>query len=368
MRSIAVFVALLACLGCSAPDNLDSTPGIAGQTSGIAGTYVGWMFMDGRFTPTDGSLGVSQKLILRPNNSYTFQMESTAMMQASVKAQGTYSRTGDDLRLTGTMTSFMDDGYKKGSRSGPHQMSLRIENDMLAMRDGKNDPFYFRKVGTGPPPIPPELQLEESDSAALALLRKVEKTYASLLSYMDAGTVKSGGGGFVAKDAKFRTLFQRPSKFRFEASQFDGGKEFDRVEITWNGGAKCWWYTTEFGETADRPLANAMSIAAVNFGPEIDLVPPLLLPDAFRGATLAEQYPEVTLLKDEMIDGRECSVLGLKSKGTDVTKLWIDKKNHMILRLYEELREVIVTFKPSTNAQLKPAMFLLGKRSKLELK
>ena len=350
---LSVLVLLTMCWGCSAQKKGDP----------LAGTYVGWMFIDGQAHAADGSQGMSQKLTLEPGGAYTLQTETSVMMVASIRAEGTYTHVRDAVSLNGHQTATVDDGYTKGTDSGPHQMTLKVKDSMLVMTDGKGDPFYFRKEGTGPPPLPSQLQLKQSDAAAIALIEKVEKAYASLKSFRATGSVKSNGGGFVAKDARFKVLYQSPSKFRFEASIFDGGTESDRAEITWDGGAKCWWYSKEFGETTDRTVGNALSIAAVTFGPEADILPSLLLPRELGQGGLSALYPEATLLPDEEIDGKVCAVLQLRTTGADATKLWIDESSGMILRLYEELRAVTVTFVPHPNVAIDSSEFFLGQRS-----
>lgn len=311
----SILVLLVVCLGCSGAKKGDP----------LAGTYVGWMFIDGQPHAADGSLGMTQKLILKPDGAYHFQTESTMMVVMSVNAERTYRRNGDQVSLNGKETVVAHDGGKKETETGPHQMTLTVENDMLMIKDGKDDPFYFRKEGDGPPPLPPQLQLKPSDAGAIALIEKVEKAHAALKSFRVTGRVQSQGGGFVAKDARFKLLFQSPSKFRFEASKFEGGVEHDRTEITWDGGPKCWWYTKEFGENNDRPVDNALSIVAVNFGPEADILPSLLLPQEFDYGSLSTQYPEATMLPDEEVGGKMCAVLQLRSRGADATKLWVEK-------------------------------------------
>ena len=352
----SVFVVLAICWGCSVQKKVDP----------LVGTYVGWMFIDGQAHAADGSQGMSEKLNLKPDGSYTFQIESSVMMTMSAKAEGAYTRAGDDVTLTGTLTSTMDDGYRKGTDTGPHKVKLTFESGMLMMKDGKGDPYYFRKEGTGPPALPSQLQLKQSDAAAVALIEKVEKVYASLKSFRATGSLQSHGGGFVAENARFKVLYQSPSKFRFEASILDGGMERDRAEITWDGSSKCWWYSKEFGETTDRPLGNALSIAAVNFGPEADILPSLLLPKELGHGGLSASYPEAILLPDEKIGGKECVVLQLRSKGADATKLWVDESSGMILRLHEELRAVTITFDPHPNVAIAFKEFMLGKRSRTE--
>ena len=352
MAKLGILMLAFICTACSA--RKDSDP--------LVGTYVGWMFINGR--AVGNSPGMSQELTLESGGKYVLQIESTVMMLASIKAEGTYKRTGDEVRFTGQQTISSDDGYKKETHSGPHVMTLKVVDGMLTAMDGKGDPYFFRKEGTGPPPLPAQLQLQPSEPAAVALLAQIEKTYSSLKSLRVTGSVKSQGGGFVAEDAKFTVLFQSPSKLRFEASIFDGKTEIDRAEVTWDGGANCWWYSKEFGETRDRSLGNALGIVSVNFGPPADILPVLLVPDQIGFGSLSESYPEAMLLPDEKVGEKLCSVLQLKSEGADVTRLWVDKSNWMILKLHEELRDVTVTFDPHPNATIDTKEFMLGKRSR----
>lgn len=341
------------CLGCSGQKKADP----------LLGTYVGWMFIDGQASAADGSLGMSQKLTLRPEGVYTLQTESSAMMTLSARAEGVYTRGSDNVTLSGTQVSTMDDGYKKETTKSPHNLKLKLEDGMLVMKDGKGDPFYFRKEGKGPPPVPHQLQLKHSDVAAIALIDRVQKAYASLKSLQVTGFLESKGAGFVAEKARFKILFQRPSKFRFEGWIIGGGTESDRAEITWDGSPKCWWYSSESGESTDRTLGNALSITAVNFGPEANLVPSLLLPNEFGGGGLSTDFPEATYLPNEKVGGKVFAVLQLRSKGADITKLWVDESSGMIVRFREELRGITITFDPHPNAAIDVKDFRLGKRS-----
>lgn len=179
---------------------------------------------------------------------------------------------------------------------------------------------------------------------------------------MVTGTVKSEGGGFVAKDARFKLLFQRPSSLRFESEILAGSNgEVERTEITWDGGEKCWWYTDEFGETTDRTLGNAMSIVAVNSGPQVDLLLSLLMPE--ERVSIGDGA-EASLLADETIGSQSCAVLQLKDKNGTVTKLWVAKSSNLVLRIHEELRGVTVNLEPRANVAIRAEEFKLGRRSR----
>ena len=360
MTKLAALLIALACVGCSDQKSVDH-PVIP---KSLAGSYVAYTFIMGEANAADGSHGTTNRLTLTEKGTYVYVLQTNVMMKLSVKAEGNYVQSGSTVTLTGTQTTSMDDGYKKSNDSGVHSLTLTVENDSLDQEANTIDLVYFRKEGTGPPPLPAKLQLKQSEATATALIDKVEKDYAALKSVRITGTVKSHGGGFVAEDAQFKILFQSPTKFRFEAIKFDGGhKEFDRTEVTWGGGQTCWWYTKEFGETTERPLGNALGIVGVNFGPEANIQPSLLMPKELGGFDFKTIYPETSLLADETVDGKPCSVLNLRGKGGTATKLWIDKSTNLIVKYYEELRDVTVTFQSKPNDPITSAEFNFGKRS-----
>lgn len=347
-----LLAAILLCAGCSPKAKADP----------LVGDYVAWMFLDGQAVSYDGSMGATQTLSLTPDGKYIYVTETSIMADLKARATGTYKRVGDELVFTGTLSSTMDDGYKKGTESGPHEMKLRIVGAVLELAGEEAMSMYYVKKGSGPPPLPPKMQLKESEPAASELIKKIEATYASVKSIVVTGTVKSEGGGFVAKDARFKLLYQRPSLLRFESDILVGSNtEVERTEITWDGGEKCWWFTDEYGETTDRTLGNAMSIVAVNSGPQVDLLLSLLMPE--ERAPMGDGA-EASLLADETIGSQLCAVLQLKDMNGTVTKLWVAKSSNLVLRIYEELRGVTVNLEPRANAAIRAEEFKLGRRSR----
>lgn len=351
MRFIFLSLILL-CAGCS--------PKAKGDP--LVGDYVSWILLDGQAVKIDGANGTKQTLSLLPDGKYTYELETSVMVELKSQAAGTYQRVGNELNFTGTLTSTMDDGYKKGTETEPHEMKLQIVGGVLEDAGGNVMSTYYVKKGARPPPLPPNIQSKESEPAATELIKKVEATYASVKSMVVTGTVKSEGGGFVAKDARFKLLFQRPSPLRFESDiLLSSNGEVERTEVTWDGGEKCWWYTDEFGETTDRTLGNAMSIVAVNGGPQVDLLLSLLIPES---QAPMGQGAEASLLADETLGGQLCAVLQLKGKDGSTSKLWVAKSSHLVLRIYEELRDVTVNLEPRANVAIKAEEFKLGRRSR----
>jgi outer membrane lipoprotein-sorting protein len=285
------------------------------------------------------------------------------MMTIASQADGTYKVASNNLSMTGTLKGKVDDGYKKDDINRPFSMTANIEKGTLIVTDMPVDDHCFRKEGTGPPTLPGKYKLKVSDSSAVTMLKGVEKVYASMKTFSATGTVESNGGGFAPKKAKFKVLFESPSKFRFEASVLDGDKEYDRTEISWSGGDKCWWYTKEFGEHTDRSLSNALRISMVSFGAEADFLPDLLLPHAMNSESLTKTYPEVTFLPNEVINSQKCMVFQLRSKGADVTKLWVAESTGLIVRYFDGIRGETILIDSQVDKPIDPKAFNFGKRS-----
>lgn len=341
MNKVCLTALLLLCCGCAGKAKSDP----------LVGNYIGWTFVNGQAQASDGSQGILLKLTLKPDGTYTQELRSSVMMKLSSNAKGTYSHSGDEVKLHGTVTSDMDDGYKKSKDTRPHNVNLKLKDGMLRMNVESGESIYFRKANTGRPHLSSQPQLKKSETNAVELIKKVEKTYASLKSLRVTGTFKSKSVSSMAEKATFKVLFKGPSKFLFEALIPDGEKEGDFTEITWNGGPKCWWYTKEFGETEERDLGNAISIVGVKFGPEAKLLASLLLPKEFLRNSLSEDSTKITLLKSEKIGKKTYAVIQLRGKGADVTKLWVDESSGLILRMFESIRGVTVDFSPEPNVE-----------------
>ena len=76
MSRLAAAAILATCFGCSSQKSDDP----------LVGTYVVWMFLEGQAVAYNGSQGMSEKLTLQPNGTYTFQMETSVMVSISAKA------------------------------------------------------------------------------------------------------------------------------------------------------------------------------------------------------------------------------------------------------------------------------------------
>ncbi|CAN5525080.1 hypothetical protein BH11ARM1_BH11ARM1_13360 [soil metagenome] len=332
---------IIGCQGASAPTKS------VGSSAGIAGSYFGWQLVMGKSVAMDGTRGMSSKLELRDNGTYESHLTSNVMMQVKSDSKGTYTVIGKVVRLQGSKTTFMDDGYKKGTTTAAEDLSLKIESGSLVEKLADDFSIYFRKVGAGPPPIPKLPALAKSDPKALKIVREVERMYRSLSSYRDKGSAISDDG-FSAKNVKFETYLMGRRNFGFKARSFDGKEEIDHVEIAWDG-KKTRWTQPEYGVNESRPLANAMSIVQVEFGDSAELVPSLLLPKEMLRSPFESRFGQVTQLPDETVRGRLCLVVKLKTLTGDVTTLWIDKTLKLIRRESESVRKSTIDYEPVAN-------------------
>lgn len=316
---------------------------IGQKGTALEGKFIGWMWLDGKYVEQNGKMSTYRSITLNRDGTFLDHTSTTTMMILNFNARGKFTVNGDRILMKGTADAYSDDGYHKGSSTFPYERQLRIVDGMLTEIDAKNDPYYFRKEGTGAPAIPSELKLKASDPKAVALLRKVEQTYASLSAYKDHGTMTSKGGGFAAESVKFGTSFSRPSNLHFSAAEFDGEKPFKKVDIRWDG-KRAMWTSDEFGKAEDRELKNVLSIVSVSLGDCSTLVPELLLPKVMRFQPFANQYPEIAFLADEMVGKTSCKVVQMKDPSASILKLWIDPSTNLILREYEDIRKTSVTY------------------------
>lgn len=353
LRFISIFALSAFCLGCG-PKKVENP---------LVGTYVHWIFIDGQARSTDNPNAKNQ-ITLKSDGTYEYEGNTTAMMVFRVRAQGKFKVTKNKIVFSGTANTVTDTGNGEKTHHGPHEMTMKLVDGMLEEVRPATFTSLWRKEGSGPPPLPKNLQLSKSELAATELVARVESTYGSLNSFKATGTVSSYGGGYVATDANFSILFERPSKFRLEAFDSNSKVETDRTKVTWDGAETCWWYNPEFGVTTNRSLANAIGITSVHYGPQIKLLYSLLMPDDPATQSIDKKFPEATLLPEEKINGRACSVLNLRTNNADATKLWVDKETAMIVRIFEEMREVTVEIDSKPNVKIKPSELMLGERSK----
>ena len=142
MRRFLPYLLIFTSVGCS--NSKTSDP--------VVGTYVGWMVLNGDTRELDGKKGMLEKLSLKADGTFEYEMNSNVMMTLKKHATGTYKHVGNTVELTGTSTGFMDDGYKNEPDNGTYSMKANIVSDMLEFGSYPKGEHYLRKEATGPPP------------------------------------------------------------------------------------------------------------------------------------------------------------------------------------------------------------------------
>lgn len=142
MKPLFAGALLAISVGCSRPTALNP----------LVGNYVGWLVLMGSPTELNGSQGMLEKLSLKADGTFEYEMNSNVMMTIKKHATGTYKHVGNTVELTGTSTGFMDDGYKNQPDNGTYSMKANIVNDMLELGAYSKGKHYLRKEATGPPP------------------------------------------------------------------------------------------------------------------------------------------------------------------------------------------------------------------------
>ncbi len=136
-------LALLVGVGCAPPKAPDP----------VAGHYVGWQILGGTATEMDGLKGMSERLWLKADGTFTYDLKSVVMMNLLQNATGTWTHSGTSVTLTGTEKGYADDGYKNSPNNGPYSGTLTVESGMLVNSMWPKGEHYLRREGEGAPPV-----------------------------------------------------------------------------------------------------------------------------------------------------------------------------------------------------------------------
>ena len=298
-------------------------------------------------------------LSLNSDGTFTEHREMHFMTTYIADSKGTYKRDSQAVRLDGMSTTFVDDGYAKNTDMEHVHRSLRFDGEQLSDPDEKL--VYVREGAPArPKPKPPAARRKiVFNPAAVRLLQTVERTYASIRSYRDEGTLESSGEGFEFKHARFATRFFRPGKFYFCVQGLEQGKVYEQNAV-WSAGGKAWLY-----EGMDRPdsafgggdVASDLGNMSPESGGETLLVPFLLMPTLRGAEPLSESYPEISLGPDEPVAGVAARIVKLSGPGKLTLTLWIGKKSHLILKVYEAFSKGTIVYRPQVNVKFGPGDF-----------
>jgi VWFA-related protein len=204
---------------------------------------------------------------------------------------------------------------------------------------------------------------------ATEILAKVSSVYANCRTYSDEGFTKTteAGSQVVTNGARpsgrqsyFRTSFVRPGAFRMQLwinSDKPGGVNPTVVQT--NGDlVQTQGYPTPTGLQHLRIDTALTRMAQFSDGSSV-VVPPLLLPDAFRTLQLFSLIVDARVAGEDNIDGRQAFRIEGTRSGLPI-KLWIDKTQYLILKTYRKVSfgdresESTVQYKPKLNGEVPP--------------
>jgi hypothetical protein len=195
------------------------------------------------------------------------------------------------------------------------------------------------------------------------ILDAMLQTYQNCKTYSDTGIVKTT---FIeayrtrSTEKPFRTVFVRPSRFRFEFTEDMHGRSIRY--IVWRDGekVKTWWdigSRLEDQPSLDLALAGATGVSAGS----AHTVPALLMPSEVSGFTL-KNLLGITRLNDSTCGDSKCFLIRGKDSQGDILTLWIDKSSLLLRQIHSGhdfagfQTEEITTYTPMVNDRISEEM------------
>lgn len=172
------------------------------------------------------------------------------------------------------------------------------------------------------------------------IIAQTAATYKNCHSYRDSGTVTFSIAGGPSVDGVFTTAFVRPNRFRCELkgkSKMPTNSQYTPRDIHYivgrQGTDTFQFYNLhrpQLKKSRSFPvaIAGATGISGFLATAPVDL----LLPDEMQAASNITSLKDISRLRDEKSNGRDCYRL----KGTYLDKntiLWIDKQTFLIRRI-----------------------------------
>ena len=199
-------------------------------------------------------------------------------------------------------------------------------------------------------------ELAQQSLTPRQIVARMATVYASASSYRDEGKIVSAN----ALDRSFATVFERPTRFRFEFNRPEYTPKGQRRELRiaiWRsspGQSQNWWSITGVPPAATMGMSIAYA-TGVSHGAS-HTIPRLLMGEEVGGFTLAnDSWLDSTPPREESINGRACYRISGGYANSDKITLWIDKESFLIRRL-DSLGDT-TTYSPQLNVRIDPAVF-----------
>jgi len=183
------------------------------------------------------------------------------------------------------------------------------------------------------------------------ILARMANVYANCVSYRDEGKVVS-----PYEEISFATLFERPSRFRFEYTR--SGPRSDRYVIwrTTPGDAQSWWTLRK--DSPNQSMSMAIATATGISAASSHNIPRLLMPDEVNGFSFAlDNWVDVATAEEESVNGRLCYKLSghYPLAPTMPVVLWIDKETFLVRKVFSN--SATVTYSPQLDVPIEQSTF-----------
>ncbi len=158
--------------------------------------------------------------------------------------------------------------------------------------------------------------------------------YSQCTSYSDTGIV-SQKREKANRAIKFKTVFERPNKFRFEFRKYHpyfGPSGPEWVSVVWSDGIThnlCATNRIKDYEDLRGPIAGATGISSSS----AFLVPTLLIPNIFEDLPLWLKLQNAEILSNEECDEQTCYVIRGERKIHSEYTVWIDVQQFCIRKI-----------------------------------
>jgi len=183
------------------------------------------------------------------------------------------------------------------------------------------------------------------------ILSRMADVYANCTSYRDEGKVVSR-----FEEISFATLFERPSRFRYEYTR--SGPRSDRYVIwrTAPGDAQSWW--TIRPDSPNQSMSMAIAAATGISAASSHNIPRLLMPDEVTGFSFAlDNWVDNAGVEEESVSGNVCYKLSghYPLSPTMPVTLWVDKESFLVRRIFSN--GATVTYSPQLNVPIDQSTF-----------
>ncbi|HLK14273.1 MAG TPA: hypothetical protein VKT78_05675 [Fimbriimonadaceae bacterium] len=294
-----------------------------------------------------------QVLILRADGTFELHIENYVMYELIGNDSGTYKRDGDSVVLDGRGSEVLEDGTSRQHHDHPFRLVLKLVGGALVarMNDGLEGET-FRRQSTDVPAILAKPAAPAFDPKALAVIREVQRVYASVKSF-------SGSGTTMTREVRtdFQLVYQGPDKLFVSISEGSFDQRHGNASCMWINGKHAWASRAKIGATPKAaqplPIKAAMRLADPS-GRTTAFIPPLLMPKMLGPSSFFTGIRAASVDLDEKVRGRPCFGLLMIRKNGALLRVWIDKALYVVLESDDETADISTVFHGQLDPKLSP--------------